>query len=170
MDAITEFARDVLVSIHPDYASKILRGEKTVELRRRFPEVGAAGGTALIYSTSPVQAVVGCARIKHVVKLPVAKIWKAYGAAACVSKQEFHSYFAGLKHGFAILLDDVFPLKKNVKASDLRSRYGIVPPQSYRYVTGECVASVSDEQFQTPNRHKRRNRTRGRPARSSVSS
>jgi hypothetical protein len=29
MDAIPEFTRDVLVSIHPRHASKILNGEKT---------------------------------------------------------------------------------------------------------------------------------------------
>ena len=38
MDAVPEFRRDVLVSIRPFYASKILNGHKTVELRRRFPE------------------------------------------------------------------------------------------------------------------------------------
>jgi predicted transcriptional regulator len=59
MDALPEFKRDVLVSIRPFYASKILTGHKTVELRRKFPEVGAVGATALIYSSSPVSAVVG---------------------------------------------------------------------------------------------------------------
>src|SRR5687768_13507737 len=121
MDATTGFARDVLVSIHPDYALKILRGEKTVELRRRFPEVGAAGGMVLIYSTSPVCAVVGFARIKHVVKLPLAKIWKEYGAAASISKTDFCNYFSGVKEGFAILFGDVSSLKNHVKASDLLS-------------------------------------------------
>src|SRR5664279_3272925 len=134
MDAIPEFTRDVLVSIHPDYASKILCGEKTVELRRRFPQVGAAGGMALIYSTSPVQAVVGFARIKHVLKLPVSRIWKEHGDAACISRADFYSYFSGVREGFAILFDGVWPLKKQIKATDLLARFGIVPPQSYRYV------------------------------------
>ena len=30
--------RDVVFSIHPGHADKILKGEKTVELRRRFTE------------------------------------------------------------------------------------------------------------------------------------
>jgi hypothetical protein len=62
MDALPEFRRDVLVSIRPNFASKILDGDKTVELRRKFPEVGAMGMTALIYSSSPVSAIVGYAR------------------------------------------------------------------------------------------------------------
>ena len=68
MDAIPEFTRDLLVSLHPRHASNILSGEKTVELRRRFPEQHMRGALALIYSTTPVQAIVGVARIRHVLE------------------------------------------------------------------------------------------------------
>jgi predicted transcriptional regulator len=169
MDAIPEFTRDFLVSIHPRHASKILNGEKTVELRRRFPEAGTRGALAAIYSTSPVQAVVGLARIRHVLKLPVARIWRDYGDAACVSKTEFYGYFSGVRDGYVIVLDDVRPVKRPVKADDLLTLFGIVPPQSYRYVTPDCAALLSDERFQAPDRHERRNRTRGRSAGSGVS-
>src|SRR5258708_7579220 len=100
MDAIAPPARDLLVSIRPCYASKILDGQKTVELRRRFPEHNAVGATAFIYSSSPVCAVVGFARIRHVLKLPVSEIWRDYGAAACISKDDFKAYFVGLRHGY----------------------------------------------------------------------
>jgi predicted transcriptional regulator len=169
MDAIPEFGRNVLVSIRPNYASKILDGDKTVELRRKFPEVGAKGMTALLYSSGPVSAIVGYARIKHVLKLPVSMIWKEHGAAACISKDEFDAYFSSLSEGFVIVFESVQPLKKQIKAIDLRAQFGIVPPQSYRYVTGECVALLSDEQIQTPHRHKRRYRAGGPSARTGVS-
>jgi predicted transcriptional regulator len=164
MGAISEFTRDVLMSIRPLYASKILDGQKTVELRRRFPELTTKGAIALIYSSSPVRAIVGYARIKRVMKLPVSRIWKEHGAAACISKGEFDSYFAGLTYGFAIILESVRPLKKRVMAKDLELQFGIVPPQSYRYVTQRCIASLSDGRSQTPGRHERRNRARGRSA------
>jgi predicted transcriptional regulator len=158
MDAIPELTRDVLVSIRPFYASKILNGQKTVELRRRFPEVSIVGAMALIYSSSPVSAVVGYARIRHVLRLPVPRIWREHGAAACISKDDFNEYFAGLKYGFAILFESVRSLKMQVNAIDLKAQFGIVPPQSYRYVTDDCIALLSDEQFQTSHRHKRRHR------------
>ena len=161
--------KSILVSIRPRYVSKILDGQKTVELRRRFPEAAIAGGTALIYSSGPVSAVVGCARIKHVAKLPVSMIWKRYGANACVSRKEFKAYFTGVKFGFAIFLEGVRELKKHIKANDLEAQFGIVPPQSYRYVTDECFASLSDDQFQASHRHERDNRARRRGARASVS-
>ena len=99
MDALPDFARDLLVSVHPRHASNIISGGKTVELRRRFPERHMRGALALIYSTAPVQAIVGLARIKHVLKLPVSRIWKEHGTAACVSRADVKAYFSGLSEG-----------------------------------------------------------------------
>jgi hypothetical protein len=56
MDAAPDFRRDVLMSIRPVHVSKVLKGQKTVELRRRFPELGTKGATAFIYSSSPVRS------------------------------------------------------------------------------------------------------------------
>jgi predicted transcriptional regulator len=135
-------------------------GQKTVELRRKFPELGATRATAFIYSSSPVRAVVASARIKHVLRLPVTKIWEEHSEAACISKDEFDFYFHGLTFGFAIFFASVKSLKQELKAADLLRRFGIVPPQSYRYLTEECTASLIDEQFQAADRYKRRNRAR----------
>lgn len=150
--------RDVLVSVQPKYVSKILAGAKTVELRRRFPESAATGALALIYSSSPVRAVVGYARIREVLRLPISKIWKEHGTAACVSKKEFDEYFQGLKFGFAIFLERIKLLSPQVAATDLEQQFGIVPPQSYRYLQKDCISLLSDGRLQASNRHKRRNR------------
>jgi predicted transcriptional regulator len=168
MDAVTENARDILVSVRPSYASKILDGQKTVELRRRFPQLGPAGAGAFIYSSSPVRAVVGYVRIRQVLRLPVSRIWTDYGVAACVSKNELYAYFVGLRYGFAILIDSVRPLKTRVTAVDLEVQFGIVPPQSYRYVNADFVALLSDERLQASHRYKRINRAGGRSARAGV--
>jgi predicted transcriptional regulator len=167
MDAIATFTRDVLVSIQPRYASKILDGEKTVELRRKFPQAAVVGATALIYSSSPVRAIVGYARIKRVLKLPVLEIWNEHGTAACLSKSAFDVYFADREFGFAVFFEQVRPLKKHFEAIDLKTQFGIVPPQSYRYLSKECVALLSDERFQTTNRHTHRYRA-GRPSARSI--
>ena len=37
-----------------------------------------------------------------------------------------------------------FLLKNNVLAKDLKLQFGIVPPQSYRYVTERCIALLND--------------------------
>src|SRR5262249_38547908 len=148
MDAVPEFRRDVLVSIRPIYAAKILSGQKTVELRRKFPQVASTGALAVIYSSKPVGAVVGTARIKHVLKLPVCRIWVDYRHAACIHKSAFDAYFAGIKDGFVITLDQVKPFRRHLSAIDLEAEFGIVPPQSYRYLSLEYATLLSDEQFQ----------------------
>lgn len=153
MNTLPLFKRDILVSIRPTYASKILSGQKTVELRRKFPEVSAIGATALIYSTSPVQAIVGYARIKNVLRLPVEQIWLAYGEAACIERKDFDTYFEGQDYGFAILLENVRSLKRQLNAFDLKNEFGFVPPQSFRYLDHGYTSLLSDEPLQSPHRH-----------------
>ncbi|TWB12958.1 putative transcriptional regulator [Nitrospirillum amazonense] len=157
MNTMPLFKRDILVSIRPTYASKILSGLKTVELRRKFPEASAIGATVLIYSTSPVQAIVGYARIKDVLRLPVEQIWQDHGEAACIERHDFDAYFDGLAYGFAILLDKVQTLNQQLNVAELKDEFGFVPPQSFRYLDEGYTSLLSDERLQTPYRHKHRN-------------
>ena len=142
--ATSRSRQDFLVSIRPQYVDKILAGEKTVELRRRFPESVSVGAVAYIYSTSPVQAVVGCAKIREVQRLTVAEIWKEHGDAACISRRDFYDYFSGTKFGFAIILGAVKAMPEQMTARELESQFGIVPPQSYRYVTDRFISLFDD--------------------------
>jgi predicted transcriptional regulator len=157
--------RTVLFSIRPFYVDKILAGQKTVELRRRFPEVGMSGSTAMIYSTSPVQAVVGSAEIQSVQKLRLSVLWKSHGSAACIAKDDFNEYFSGQDHGFAIMLTSPKSLKSCFTVSDLETEFGIIPPQSYRYLSDECVALLKDGRLQAPRRYKHRHSARRSAAR-----
>jgi predicted transcriptional regulator len=150
--------RDILVSAQPKFASKIIEGAKTVELRRKFPETTATGAFALIYCSSPVRAAVGYARIHGVFRLPIFRLWREHGGAACVSRKEFDDYFRGQKYGFAILLEKIKLLNPQVAAAVLEQEFGIVPPQSYRYLHKDCISLLSDGRVQTAHRHKRRNR------------
>ena len=52
--------------------------------------------------------------------------------------------------------------------ADLYTRFDIVPPQSYRYVTADCIALLSNERFQAPDRYERGHWARRRPARSGI--
>lgn len=51
--------KTIIISIHPEYAEKILTGEKTYELRTRLPQDKPE--RMIIYATAPVSAVVGTA-------------------------------------------------------------------------------------------------------------
>jgi predicted transcriptional regulator len=94
---------DAIISIHPVYADAILTGEKTIELRRRFPELSS--GTRLwIYSTRPIGAVIGFATIRDVLRAHPATIWKRHGEDAGVDHASFKTYFDGAREAVAILL------------------------------------------------------------------
>lgn len=146
---MTEIARrDFLVSIRPLYAEKIINGAKTVELRRRFVNEIDPGAVVLIYSSSPIQAIVGYAAISGVQRLPIEKMWRKHAEAACIRRRDFDSYFAGLEVGYAILLGTVRRFRQAFAAAELRKRFGFVPPQSFRYLPEAYYALLKHEQLQ----------------------
>jgi predicted transcriptional regulator len=96
-------ASDAIISIHPCYADAILDGTKTIELRRRIPEL--ANGTRLwIYATRPVAAVVGVVTITDVNRAHPRAIWQKHKNAAGVDHASFKEYFFGAQEAVAILL------------------------------------------------------------------
>ena len=144
-------SRDVVFSIRPNYASKILDGTKTVELRRRFT-VGVKPGTlALIYTTSPTCALTGFAKIQDVQCLALNELWKRHRSAACLGKGDFETYFSGLIRGYAIVLYSAKALSRPVALPELRERFGFEPPQSYQYASPHMRGLVEYEWPQTPN-------------------
>lgn len=137
--------RDIVLSIRPQYASRIMSGEKTVELRRRFPATAPKGTIAYIYSTSPERAMVGLAEIAGVRKLAVEEIWNRYAGAAYIERTDFDSYFRGLEHGFALEFENVRRFDLPLTLTDLRERFGFEPPQSFLYVKRDLRRALQNE-------------------------
>lgn len=94
---------DAIISIHPNYADAILAGTKTIELRRRIPELRL--GTRLwIYATRPVGAVIGFVTIQSVSKAHPSTIWKRHRNGVGIDYDEFKAYFSGTEEAIAIAL------------------------------------------------------------------
>jgi predicted transcriptional regulator len=121
-------AADAIISIHPTYADAILAGKKTIELRRRIPELPS--GTRLwIYATRPTGAVVGVATIQEVTRAHPATIWKRHRNGAGVDHASFKAYFNGAEKAVAILLAAVQRVEP-ITIDQLREiREGFHPPQ-----------------------------------------
>lgn len=143
-------SRDILFSIRPTHAEKILTGNKTVELRRRFANTITPGTLALIYSTSPTSALTGSAKIKAVQCTDLPTLWKTHRKAACLDKSDFEAYFTGLERGYAIILESARPLERPVGLTELRKRFGFEPPQSYQYASPRIRGLVENERPQAP--------------------
>lgn len=142
--------RDVVFSIKPEYSQKIASGEKTVELRRRFPLSVPIGTTALIYETSPTRALSGIAEIGEVHKRTPLEIWKAFGDRACIARRDFDAYFDGVEKAFAIELRCGRPLRRPLSLSELRDRFSFEPPQSFLYATPMMREALLNERAQIP--------------------
>lgn len=137
--------RDVVLSIRPQYSEKILSGDKTVELRRRFPVSAPRGTVAYIYSTSPVRAMVGIVEIENVIKLPVNQIWSRFEERASIGKDDFNKYFEGLDFGYVLVFDDVRPLSRPIPLAELREQFGFEPPQSFLYAKHDLRKALQHE-------------------------
>jgi predicted transcriptional regulator len=129
---------------------RILAGLKTVELRRRFPK--PVGRTkVLLYSTSPVQAIVCHAVLEEVSHLSIQALWRRFARAAAVTREEFDSYFQGVETGCALRLTKIRALEIPLDLADLARRFKFAPPQSYCYWKG-LVTPPTHDRVKTPTR------------------
>ena len=149
-DQLFKPAKDVVLSIKPQYSEKIVDGMKKIELRRRFPMSAPHGAVAYIYSTSPVRAMIGSAKIAGVRKLPVADIWKKYSGVAHIARDDFEQYFSGLNEGFAISLGSAQRFSRPVELAELRERFDFEPPQSFLYASPLLRTALQNEYANIP--------------------
>jgi len=138
-----EFLKEhFLLSIKPEYANKIVDGLKLVELRRRFPEKDFSGSCIIIYSSSPDKAVIGYAEIDNVTKLSITDLWKKHKNNSYIEYKNFRKYFSGAQEGFAISFKKVKKFSKPLSMEDLKKKFQLSPPQSYRYVTEDVFKEL----------------------------
>ena len=81
----------LLISVKPQFAKKIFKGEKTVELRKSAPLKAKKGSYLLIYVTSPVKELWGICKIDNIINDNPKMLWKRIGAKSGISKNDFFS-------------------------------------------------------------------------------
>ena len=125
----------LLLSIRPQFASKIFDGTKTIELRRVRPRL-KKGDLVLVYVSSPVKALLGAFEVDRVIAAPVSQLWGKVKSKAGITAEEFHGYFSGADIGYGIVLKRKWKLDHPVKLESLRERKAnFRPPQGYHYLT-----------------------------------
>lgn len=124
--------RAVLISIKPRFAEQIIAGTKKVEFRRSW--AAQSVGLAVIYSSSPVQRLVGIVDVEGTVVAAPTSVWtKCRERGPGLERQELMAYFAGKRQGYGVLLGRLtLPAKPVLPTSLFR---GFRPPQSYRYLS-----------------------------------
>jgi len=135
-------ANVALISIHPNYADKILSGEKRLEFRRVW--AAQPVDVLVIYATTPVQRIVGLAWIECVHQGSKTKLWelgKLHGGG--ISRRKLFAYLDGRKEAVALAIGKYHRL---TEALDPRRLLGtnFKPPQSFRYLRSEEVQQLND--------------------------
>ena len=126
---------DLLISMKPQHAERILGGSKLVEIRKKFSGRWV-GCKAVLYSSSPQQALVGEATVRSITSGCPADIWARFSTRIGCSIRDFEDYVGSAKEVCAIELDEVFPYKQSISLSQISYLLGedLVPPQSYYHL------------------------------------
>jgi len=123
--------RAVLLSIKPKYADLILAGSKRVELRRSWPSNDI--GVMVLYSSAPIQKLVGIAFIDHIEECDFESLWSLANAnGGGVTYDELKIYVEGKKTAFGVLINRVKIAEILVDPRDLFPDFS--PPQSFLYL------------------------------------
>lgn len=131
----------LIISVKPEYAKKILKGEKTIELRKCAPKKVGKDGYILIYVTAPVKELWGIYKIENIIKENPNTLWENFGEKTGITKQEFNNYYKENKNAFGIQLQEVKNLfKHSIKLDNLKNLIpGFMPPQTYSYIDTNLI-------------------------------
>ena len=121
----------VLLSIKPEHAEKIFRGEKRFEFRRTlFAEKTVT--KIVVYASSPVCRVIGEFDVEEILSMPMNTLWQKTRNESGISWGFFSSYFAGKVKCHAIKVANPIRYKDPIH---LKTAVGLErPPQSFAYV------------------------------------
>ena len=120
----------VVLSIKPEYANKIFDGSKKYEFRRAIfknPDVTKV----VVYSSSPVQKIIGEFEIDRIITHDLETLWSKTKKYSGISEDFFFQYFGDKAHGFAIKIKNT---KLYRKPKCIREDYNLFPPQSFLYL------------------------------------
>jgi predicted transcriptional regulator len=119
----------VILSIRPEYARRILGGEKTIELRRS-PMGLEPRDVVLVYISAPDQCLGFWFRIANIETLPVDEMWRRHNSRLGIEEEPFLSYFRGSRMATGLHVSDVHPLVPEISLATIRALVpDFVPPQ-----------------------------------------
>lgn len=122
---------NVLMSVKPEYADKIIKGVKKVEFRKTC--FSNQVKRVYIYSSHPVKRIMGYFTVEKIIKQSPQLLWDKYHLTGGIDQTKFFRYFEKRDKGNAIIIREVFPYRYGLSLQDVfGNNYSI--PQNYRYI------------------------------------
>lgn len=120
----------ILLSIKPKFVEKIFDGTKRFEFRRVIFK-NKDVNKVVIYSSSPVQKVVGEFEISEIINENIENLWDRTGELSGISEAYYYEYFNDKKEGYALGIKNVVKYKVPL---DLKETFDVHAPQSFVYI------------------------------------
>lgn len=130
--------RYLFIAVKPEYAIKLISGEKDIELRKTKPHV-QAGDYAIIYASAPAKAVWGFGKIKRIILCSPQEMWANYSTRLGIKEQDYLMYYKKSNKSVGIEFEMIKPINPISLAELRRVDPNFHPPQIYRYVTNEEI-------------------------------
>lgn len=121
----------VLLSIKPKYVEEMRKGTKKYEFRKTCFRKKPID-KAFVYSTHPVQRIVGYFTIKKIIENDPKCLWDDLKNLSGITKEEFFDYFANKDKGFAIEIQNFEMFDVPIDPKQLNPKF--VAPQSFKYI------------------------------------
>ena len=122
----------ILLSIKPEYVERIFNGSKKFEFRKHLPQEKV--DKIVVYSTDPVQRVIGEVEVLGVLSMKPSPLWEVTKTAAGISRAKYRSYFKGCvsAHAFRLGQTQVYDAPKTLEEIGIKSA-----PQSFVYLNAD---------------------------------
>ncbi|MGE5409872.1 MAG: hypothetical protein ACM3MI_02855 [Clostridiales bacterium] len=119
-----------LLSVRPIYVNRIVEGSKRYEYRKKC--FSREVSKVFIYSSHPIQKIVGCFLVSQIIYDSPQYIWGLTKDSAGIDLDSFESYSKGRSHIFAIRVENFNAFTVPINPYELVKNF--VPPQSYMYI------------------------------------
>lgn len=134
--------KDILfLPVKPKWASKIISGEKILELRKALPSKGY-GKRCVIYASSPQCEIIGTCTLSLGLAFGIEDIRPLRLRHACVTRAEFDAYFAGSACWFGLDLADPTPFTNPISLHHMQQKWGLNPPQQWCFIDEQMFDEI----------------------------
>ncbi len=131
----------LFISVKPEYAKKLVSGQKDIELRKIKPHV-QQGDYVIIYASAPIKAILGMGKIKSIIECSPSFLWENYSERLGITRTNYFSYYDGHQKSVGIELEMIKPIIPIELVELKQIDPNFHPPQIYRYITNEDIVTV----------------------------
>ncbi len=140
---------NVLLSIKPEFAEKILSSQKKYEFRKTPIRKADSVENVILYASSPVQRIVGSFEIQQIINESPSALWEQYGGDSGITGRErFMDYYSGKQEGYAIEIGNPQRLLTAIDPTEHFDDF--TPPVSFQYVNGEFESLLEQDAEEPP--------------------